>query len=478
MAALADLFARADGPVVERAGQVAASLPPLSSCADLRALGRRLKPPEPQVRAQVAELETQIQAVRLRAEAGQYSQALALMKPLREAARVTRYAPLEGHADYVTGLLQKDLEDLASAEQSDYAALLEAQAGGDDETVVRSASALAEIIGLRQERFDEGERWGRLAASTLERVEGDDLLRAEICFRLGRLLYEATRYPEALKNAQLSVDLRTRALGPEALPTADALYLVGEVAMEMGDLELALGSIGNALAVAERVLGERHPVTLSYRLAVASALLDAGKLQEAEQGVRGLDELILAAGGSRRSLGTLATVLSGIFLERGNFPDALAQARLAKDLFGTVDVYNEAAMWGQMGRVQLAMGHAQEAVESYTRSVAIIEKIYGPVHQDAVEFQGGLGEALLATGKVREALVVAERAVAAPHLEWQNPANAARARFVLARALWETRGDRERALALADEAHALFKKTGFREREVAEVGAWLSTRSH
>ena len=75
-------------------------------------------------------------------------------------------------------------------------------------------------------------------------------------------------------------------------------------------------------------------------------------------------------------------------------------------------------------------------------------------------------------------LTVAELARAGLSL-WASdvipPTDHGRAKFTLARALWESNTDRQRALELAKEGRAELAKTIRRDRR-AEVDAWLAAR--
>ncbi len=91
----------------------------------------------------------------------------------------------------------------------------------------------------------------------------------------------------------------------------------------------------------------------------------------------------------------------------------------------------------------------------------------------------GLGEDLLALGRPGEALAPLERAarMAAGPGEQQGLA-----RFGLARALWESGGDRARALALAESARAAFRDLAARHGayyndDLAAADRWLDERS-
>jgi tetratricopeptide (TPR) repeat protein len=102
----------------------------------------------------------------------------------------------------------------------------------------------------------------------------------------------------------------------------------------------------------------------------------------------------------------------------------------------------------------LALGKPEEALLLCDRALEVQEKV-GLIAPDKVYDWDALrcrGEALLGSKKAAEALAPLERSLTLPRrvFAW----DLARAKFALARALVETKGDRGRALSLAREARS------------------------
>lgn len=88
-----------------------------------------------------------------------------------------------------------------------------------------------------------------------------------------------------------------------------------------------------------------------------------------------------------------------------------------------------------------------------------------------------IGEALLGAGDVDAARKELERAMALLQGQEKGPQWTARPRFLLARALWATPGERPRARELAGAAlQELVAAEGDNRALIAEIRAWLSTR--
>jgi hypothetical protein len=83
---------------------------------------------------------------------------------------------------------------------------------------------------------------------------------------------------------------------------------------------------------------------------------------------------------------------------------------------------------------------------------------------------------LLDHRKARDALALAERAVAIAEKSDGDPADRARARRVLAYALWATGGDHARAIQLARDAYAGLANVPSEKARNAELAGWLKAR--
>jgi tetratricopeptide (TPR) repeat protein len=118
------------------------------------------------------------------------------------------------------------------------------------------------------------------------------------------------------------------------------------------------------------------------------------------------------------------------------------------------------------------LGELDEARAAYARALEIYEGRLGTDHPDVGWALVGLAQIELARNRPHDALPLAARAVEVRERGAARPSLLARARFVLAQAMWEAGEDAAEAVRLADRA-----RDGFREAEsdaVAEVEAWLA----
>ncbi len=124
-----------------------------------------------------------------------------------------------------------------------------------------------------------------------------------------------------------------------------------------------------------------------------------------------------------------------------------------------------------LGSVLRHEGKYAQARETYLRALALHEKAVGPDHPDLVWTLVGLGNILVAQRKPAEAVPLLERALklAPEHM-------LAESQFTLAQALWDSRRDRSRALALANQSLEDWKRRG-RASDAGEVSQWLEGRT-
>jgi eukaryotic-like serine/threonine-protein kinase len=131
-----------------------------------------------------------------------------------------------------------------------------------------------------------------------------------------------------------------------------------------------------------------------------------------------------------------------------------------------------------MGNTLRKQGRHREALPHFERAVAIQTAQSDDVLSSWTGVHLDLGRALLEAKQPRDALVPLEKALAGWERAKPTPVERANTRLLLARALWDAKGDRTRALRLAHEARALASEAGEAGARVLEsVDAWLAGNS-
>jgi serine/threonine-protein kinase len=121
------------------------------------------------------------------------------------------------------------------------------------------------------------------------------------------------------------------------------------------------------------------------------------------------------------------------------------------------------------GEILLRLGRTAEARIAFERSLRT-EQGERPLTNALT----GLGRVEVTTGNPKAAVPLLERALRIREGHETDRTLVAEAQFALACALWDSRGDRTRALSLAKAARSSYAG-GQATRELAEVDAWLAT---
>jgi tetratricopeptide (TPR) repeat protein len=307
---------------------------------------------------------------------------------------------------------------------------------------------------------------------------------------------------------------------------AEVLVAVCRLPEEQGDMETAARISEEALLTA-LVCRHEEVAAEAATLLIGHASLGAAQteLHAAEVWCRLAEALLRRIGGHDLLWGWLFTNRAGLRAKQGRIADALEDARLSV-------AAKEKALGSEQPDVGISLsnvsvhldelGHFDAAVEQGARALEIVERGSGPDHPRTALLRSNyseylarsgrwdeasdaaaralaifereadpegifvfvsltaLGTAHLGAGRRDEALSALERANRIGEASAPTVAYFARARFALARALWESEGERPRALVLANAARQDYQRsqpTPGTKRELAAVDAWLDARS-
>jgi tetratricopeptide (TPR) repeat protein/predicted Ser/Thr protein kinase len=534
LAALVSQLESGDALVVTRAVKAAAGLGRIDPCMDEDLLARLPVPPvdgREQIRVVRAELS---RALALRAM-GDFKASLVIARESLERAEALDWPPLSALARYRVGAL---LTDTAQFEESATVlkdAYFEASNAGVPEVESDAAAALVFTLGVRLARHAEGREWFRHAERALSTLPDPLQLREALLLgHLASVEFGAGAYERAMQLQRRSLALREQALGsnhPDIWSPLGNLALIHE---KLGEYEQARALHERVLAFVEDELGPQHPDMGSILNNLSENYRMTGEYAEAKQlSERGLSIKELALGPEHpsvaNSLGNLALVLEGM----GSYAEAqpmlervvaIKQAALGPEHPDVASTLNNLAenhrKLGEdqeaLAQHQRALSEYQEALTLHQRALAIKESVLGPNHTStglsltnlAIVYQAldeheqakahferalgiferelgdkhahvsypllGLAEIALEQQRAADALPLAERGLVLRDQPGSPPRDVADARFILARALWETGGSRSRAHDLAMQARASFQAEDA-SKSVGEVDAWLAS---
>jgi tetratricopeptide (TPR) repeat protein len=472
--ALTSLLRHADAQVVDMSISAAYGLPPLRWCEDVKALRSSLGlPDDPVKRARVQEARQAIAEADALALGDKNEEARGVAERALDLARSASHESTEAEALYVLGYAQTRLVDEAAAEESLANAAWAGMASGHYAVVVRASAIEAYITGVELQRAEESRDWLARAKGALAKMGGNDELEAFLTSREASILHGLAHRPElALPLAENAVRTYRRLYGAHP-STERELRNLGNVYEALGRADLALATYEEALAMSEKLYG---PASLRAAIALAhvgDAELKLGRVPEA---TARLERALAVFEGYQNAFWIVATLqdLTQSSNRSGDPKAALALGERGLALLEKPDASPVLvpASCVTTADALLALGRPAEALALCDRALAAQEKA-GSVAVEKVYEWDALrcrGEALIAAGKAREAILPLERSLAIARREW--PGDLARARFALARALAQSQGDLARARTLATQAHDELASHDEMKPQLAAVDAW------
>ena len=299
--------------------------------------------------------------------------------------------------------------DRANKVCADALKLVETSFGPDHPRV---ATLLNTIGGLEEEQHHvtEGEKAFARAAAILERSGHQDYLDYALAIvNLGLAAAQRSDFARAVPLYERARDLFAKD-HPKDPNRLLALQGLADAAQHTGDVDGAIRMFEEARATAETIYAKESKEVLAATFNLGLAYLDRRQLAEAE--ARFDDVLAGAARGGSTALDGAALALKA----------EVADAR----------------------------GDRRAAIALRVRAIAVSDRGPNPLDGDLARVM--LARDYLALGQAAEAIAPLEHAVAAFAQIPELADETARARFLLARALWQSGRDRPRARKLAQEA--------------------------
>jgi len=517
--ALADVFAHADGKVVEKSVQAAQSLTPVAGCADTAALRARVRLPDLAVKTKVDAVRSKVAEARALEAGGRYPAALELATPAVTDARATHYRPLEAEALVVLGTIQKDTSDLPSAQTSLEAAVIAATAGRDDLAAAEAATLLVRVVGYDRAKHEDGDRWVERANAFLE-AHDDDRIHSLLANNIGVLRFAEDRQDDALASHRASLALRERLFGADSPFVAASFDNMGLVYDAKGDDATGTTYHKRALAIDEAALGSMHPlvgVTLT-NLAVslsngghytdampiakrALAIKEAAYGKESLAAAQSLNQIgnleyfaghypqsadifrkviaikVKTMNGKHPAIAASMNNLANVLERMGKYDEArkLDQDALAMKLELLPPDHSDIAhSYSGLAQLDLDVHDYARARDGFDKARVIFTKAFGADSPLVATTWNGSADSEIGLHHTDAAIADYEHALAIRDAKKLDDVDRAETRASLAKALWD-KGDHARAHTLATEAEKLFADAGPRaSRQHGEVAAWLT----
>ncbi len=442
LASTVDVLSQADRTVVEKAVATVLGLPRLVDCSDVQALKRRAQPPsDPKLASAVDEMRRMLDRSHALQLAGKYVDALDLANEVKSLAQrqAQLHLPSLARAHHLAAGAGVGRGAFAAAREDGSAAYWLNLGIENHEAACAAATHMIDIIGFRQAEPEAAQVWVERTKRVLP--QDDALLVANFERSLGNVTFGRRELDLARDHYQNAI------AGRESVYGADDLRLVGlrlnlaSVMTLQQAFDEAQEQLESALAAAEAGFGEQHPRVAMIHNNIGVAYEKRGELDDAKRHhLKALELKLSSLGPSHPSVG---------------------------------------ASYGNLGEVAMLSQRYDEARDYHQKALDVFTPRLGERHRYVVRTRLNLAMAALAGGAV---------AVAKTHVGEvldgtfeDSPAGRAlhaRAKFCLAKVLWETPSEQSRAVAWALEAQKMCEATDDRCREALRspdaITKWLA----
>lgn len=434
-AAMAELLTRPEADNLDDIMTAALRLPDAGSCLRAPSLLLMMPPPrDPASLAALDRIEKTMGAAAAARSAHRWPECVAASQSSIAGAQKLGYAPLLAQAYLLLGHCIEYTDKLARAEASLHDAATAAQRGGDQRTLALAWTRLMFLAGYERRQFAESDQWARYARAVIDRLGDDDDLEYRWALNLG-LVHSRSGAADVEALMIRARQAAERRFGTGSIEAQAAAGALANLYLDIGDPERAL-PIHRALLAAEKALsGPWHRGSITTLINITLELLMLKRHAEA---------LVIA-----EELMALSQA------QPGNWDDHWTRQTYASAL--------------------RANGRSTEALEHDRAAASTCEKLLGE-HWDCAFALAGHGLDLLALHRPREAVAPLE---AAYRLRAHDEAPDPEMTMALAHALWESGGDRPRALQLGRAALRVQRRTTERaptpvnREKLADINRWL-----
>jgi len=519
---LVSVLEQADAATVRSAVQAVGDLRSPSECEG-DAITTEVSPPPPAIADAVERAHDDMARVRALLRAGSYDRARTLAQTLLADATALGYAPLVAEARHLHGKVLMADGDYERAEQELVEVRLAAAAVGDDPLVATVSTELAGLVGTQLRRPEDAERWARHAGAAIERLADPTDAQTLLDGTLGHLRqasgdFEAARehyeralvslearlgpgHPEsitmrsnlALSWHYLGHNVRARELlaavladrmaiyGPAHPEVSSTLGNLGVVEQTLGELPAAAEHTQQALDGLEASVGQEHPLYPQLLTNLANTEFLMGHFDEALRMHERAKTLL------ERSLGPHAFPVGralnsiGAIEHRAQRHDearrAFQQAREILEEHLRPDHPELAILLSNLAEVDRDTGHLDDALAGFDRALELLEGALGPTHPELAYPLAGRGQTYLMAERPAQALADLRRAVLLNEGAELYPENAARMRYVLGAALWDT-GEHDEGMRMMEQVLADAQRLGDSGKGLAgDTETWLAEHS-
>ena len=521
LGALASVFSSSpSAKTVDKAIDAVSALPPVSACADGKALRAAVALPEDKAsRTAVQRLFKIVARARTHIVVGDYKPGFSLIRPHEKEVRALGYAPLSARYMIALGDLHYELGRVPDAVRAYETGLLDAARAKQPALLAYVWMEYMELHGIDQDLHDKALTLSRAARVAIAQAGDDPIILAKFVSSVGAIWAGKGKYKKAVDHYRRALKIQGAAPSQTKSGYLHTLDRLAASLKSLGKYKESIALLSKLIASYSKLHGADHHKVATAHYNLALVYTSAGRFDQAWQHAekaRVMLERILQPNDAR-----LALVLTGAAVtlkERDKLDDALRYLKRAVTIrrrgkttgspefastlqtLGEVLVakkkYAEArrhleqalavrikflpANHNHIGESLAAIagmlwdqGKLADATKYYERTRALYAVAFGKKHPFYAVMLLNLGELAMEQKKFADATKTLEQAVEILATSKGSPARAADARFVLAKALWAS-GDKARARKLAGVALVGFRASGKTyKKQLVAVQKWL-----
>ncbi len=366
------------------------------------------------------------------------------------------------------------------AEENLRKALLNSLRIEDDLIALKASNWLGRLIGISRGRHREALHWLDLGEVLAKSVEEVPRFQIELLQTRAKVLKLNGQTKAAVKTAQKALTRAENWGGEQSLAYGLALATYGELLSEMRRYLEAQKVLTQAIQLCRKHLGPDHPHLIGPLNALVYTM---GHMRDIEEAQKYMDEAIRIAKVSlpaeNPQWGHIHLRLSVLHIHGKKLPLAFEDNKRALDIFKKA--YGElhtltARAYLNLGSTYHRLQKYPEAEEHYRKAIEIRRELFGALHPSLSLIYMNLGYLLTTTQSAQAGLADLENAYQINLEAKAKGVVLGNTQYLYGQALFDSKTDRERGLALVRAGRKAFLKHGSPAHR--EADAWLKQRGY
>ncbi|MDC0718056.1 serine/threonine-protein kinase [Nannocystis bainbridge] len=384
--ALLELLGQADKQVVKRAAEAVAGLPGLQGCADAEALRSGALASRPVADPARSEaLRERLRAARAKVNAGKSKDALAELEATATEALALDDPSLTAAARHALARAQREAGNDELARTTEAAAIWQAVADRDDETLWDGLLSQMFVVGYKLGRKAEAQPWVDHAEALLRRRGQPDRERAQWLHQVGMIAIAAGDNAGAEAPVSEAIALYEKVYGPEHPRLVNLVNVLGASKLRGGHYREAQQLFERAVALDEQAHGAGHPDLANPLNNLALALERQNRHAEAIAALQRSRAILEAINPKDPNVGLIRQNIGGMLQLSGKPAEGLVELMAAQQHLEETLPPGHVALAGVftfIGDTRRDLADYPGARVAYVRGCEIRESALGPDHPD------------------------------------------------------------------------------------------------